>query len=410
VTATAPAVDGAAPRATSSKQAGALVVGGDYRALGVVRSLGRRGIAVWVVAQRDERLAAHSRYARRTIRVDDVASPALVARLLELSEHGGLRGWVLIPSGDESAALLARNHEALADRFVLTVPGWDTFRRLYDKRLTYELADETGVDHPWTVYPRSRAEVETIDAPFPVILKPAVKPSFNRLTAAKAWPARDRAELLERYDAALALVEADTLMVQEVVPGAGDAQLSFAALCEEGRVLASSVAQRTRQYPADFGRASTFVETVELPSVEEPARKLLEAVHYTGLAEVEFKRDPRSGRLLLLDINPRVWGWHTLCGRAGVDFPYLLFRAATGERVPASHTRAGARWVRLSTDLPTSCREILGRRLSARAYLRSLLGPVEGAVFQRDDPLPGLLELPLLASLALKRLVAGKGV
>ncbi len=44
---------------------GALVIGGDYRGLGVVRSLGRHGIPVWVL--KDEHgLAASSRYARRS--------------------------------------------------------------------------------------------------------------------------------------------------------------------------------------------------------------------------------------------------------------------------------------------------------------------------------------------------------
>jgi predicted ATP-grasp superfamily ATP-dependent carboligase len=281
---------------------------------------------------------------------------------------------------------------------------------MYDKRLTYELADHVGVDHPWTAYPPDRAHVERLQCRFPLILKPAVKPEFNRLTAAKAWRVGNRRELLERYDEACELVAPDTLMVQEVVPGGGDCQFSFAALCLEGRVLASAVARRTRQYPADFGRASTYVETVDLPAVEEPASRLLAGVSYTGLAEVEFKRDSRTGRLLLLDVNPRVWGWHSLCGRAGVDFPYLLWQLSRGEHVQELKARPGERWVRLSTDFPTACREILGGRLSVRGYLRSLRGPVEGAIFVHDDPIPALVEVPLLASLALRRLARGTGV
>jgi len=38
-----------AARAAKPAPAGALVLGGDYRALGVVRSLGRRGVPVWVI-------------------------------------------------------------------------------------------------------------------------------------------------------------------------------------------------------------------------------------------------------------------------------------------------------------------------------------------------------------------------
>ena len=42
-----------------------------------------------------------------------------------------------------------------------------------------------------------------------------------------------------------------------------DTQLVCAALVESGEVLHSLVARRTRHYPADLGRASTFVETIE---------------------------------------------------------------------------------------------------------------------------------------------------
>ena len=66
-------------------------------------------------------------------------------------------------------------------------------------------------------------------------------------------------------------------MVQELVPGGGEAQFSYAALCRDGEPLAALTARRTRQYPADFGRASTYVETVEVPEVVEPSLRLLRA-------------------------------------------------------------------------------------------------------------------------------------
>ena len=57
-------------RAVGSHAAGAVVFGSDYRALGVVRSLGRRGIPVLVLSGGDDTLAAKSRYA-----TDVVAAP-----------------------------------------------------------------------------------------------------------------------------------------------------------------------------------------------------------------------------------------------------------------------------------------------------------------------------------------------
>ena len=54
---------------------------------------------------------------------------------------------------------------------------------------------------------------------------------------------------------------------------------------------------------------------------------------------MEFKLDPRDGRYKLLDVNARTWGYHTLGAHAGVDFPYLLYRSATGHPVPSVRAR-----------------------------------------------------------------------
>src|SRR3712207_7792892 len=45
-----------------------------------------------------------------------------------------------------------------------------------------------------------------------------------------------------------------------------------------------------------FGRASSYVETIDDPGVEDAARRLLGAMRFTGMVEVEFKRDARTGR------------------------------------------------------------------------------------------------------------------
>jgi predicted ATP-grasp superfamily ATP-dependent carboligase len=114
--------------------------------------------------------------------------------------------------------------------------------------------------------------------------------------------------------------------------------------------------------------------------------------------------------LKLLDVNPRVWGWHTLGARAGVDFPWLLWQLVCGERIERVEGRAGERWLRLSTDLPTGVRELLARRQAVRPYVASLVGRRERAIAARDDVVPGLLELPLLASTLVRRLAGGAGV
>ncbi len=373
------------------------MIGGNLNGLSIARSLGRHGVPVWVTTPPNAKLASCSRYTLRTLPWPDGESEAQVAYLLELAARYDLDQWVLFPTSDESAALLSKFHTALSRRFLVSTPTWEALRWAYDKRLTYQLAAEQKVDYPSTIYPATEVDLEGIPCAFPAILKPATHATINRFTADKAWPVANREELLARYREARELIPPELILVQERIPGGGESQFSYAALCYDGQPIASLTARRTRQYPIDFGYSSSFVETLDIPEIVGPSRRLLTAIRYTGLVEVEYKLDARNGRYKLLDINPRLWTWSPLGGRAGIDFPYLLWRMMVGRSVPEKTGRTGVRWVRMSTDVPAAIHLMLRGRLSLGAYLRSLRSPVEFALMAADDPLPGLLDLPLFA-------------
>lgn len=374
---------------------GALVIGSNLRALGIARSLGRRGVETWVLSSRDDDpVARASRFVTRSLRVPGDSASAVDAVLSAAARHR-LVGWTLFPTDDESAAAIARVYEALAERFALTSPGWDTLRYAYHKRLTHCLAQKVGAAYPWTRYPRTLVEVAELECPFPVILKPNAKPEENRFTRAKAWPVSDRPSLMAGWAEAAGLMGPDGVIVQELVPGDGEGQYSFASLCQEGVALASLVARRTRQYPRDFGHSSSLVETLEAPEIERLGRLVVEALGWNGLVEVEFKHDRRDGSYKLLDINGRVWTWHALGSRAGVDFPYLAWRLSQGLPIEPVKAQPGVRWVRLATDIPSALSAVRAGELSLRDWAASLRRPRQGALMCWDDPLP-LLADPVL--------------
>ena len=376
---------------------GALVIGANLNGLSVARSLGRQGVPVWVTTPPNVRLASFSRYTRRTLSWPEADCELQVAYLMDLAERHALDGWVLFPTGDESAALLSKFHAVLSRRFRVSTPPWEVLRWAYDKRLTYKLANEQQVDCPFTLNPRSESDLRESPLDFPAILKPATHAVASRFTADKAWRVANREELLARYREAKGMIPADQILIQEMIPGGGEAQFSYAALCFDGEPLASLTARRTRQYPIDFGYSSSFVETLEIPQIVAPSRRLLKAIRYTGIVEVEYKLDARNRRYKLLDINPRLWTWSPLGARAGVDFPYLLWKVLLGRSAPKPSGRLGVRWMRMTTDLPAAIHEILRGRLSVTSYLRSFRSPLEFSVMAMDDPLPGLLDLPSFA-------------
>jgi D-aspartate ligase len=389
--------------ARADKLAGAVIIGGAHGSISAARSLGRRGIPVWFFTN-DQLIVRFSRYVQRSPEWPVTASQK-VELLLETGVRNGLKGWTLFPGSDIEAELLARNYSTLADYFRVTTPSWDVMQWAYDKRLTYRLAAEAGIDFPWTYFPAGREDICNLDGPFPMVLKPAVKEQRNEFTAAKAWRVYNRRTLLARYDQACSLVDPGIIVLQELIPGTGDTQFSYAALWDKHGPVASLVAKRLRQYPIDFG-TGTFVETVDEPDVSRAAERLLSFINYTGLVEVEFKYDSREARYKLLDINGRLWTWNALGHRAGVDFPYLMWLQARGKPLPECRARIGSRWIHLSRDLVAAMLEIRRGTLSPRSYVRSLRGPMEFAVFALDDPLPALLEWPLLAIRQARRMHA----
>jgi predicted ATP-grasp superfamily ATP-dependent carboligase len=385
-------------RSRTGTRPGALVIGANLRALAIARSLGRRGIPTWLLhSAREDQVARASRYVGRTLPAPTGNAEQQLEGLLTIASDHRLQGWALFPTDDESAAMLAQLRPSLSATFTSTTPDWDVFRHAYHKRLTHALAERAGLEHPWTAYPRTPEDLASLDCQFPVILKPDVKPEENRFTADKAWRFDDRSSLIAAWRKATSLVGVDSVMVQELIPGAGGTQYSFGALCQEGVPLAWLAARRTRQYPRDFGRSSSLVETIDAPAIEERARAVIEALRWTGLVEIEFMHDIRDDSYKLLDINGRAWTWHGIGARAGVDFPYLAWRLAQGLPVTPVRGKSGIRWIRLATDLPSALGAIRLRELSVREWCESVRSPRVGALLAVDDPLPSIAD-PLLTA------------
>lgn len=382
---------------------GAVVIGGDYQGLGIVRSLGRMGVPVCVIDD-EHSISRFSRYATHAVRVPDLRQEEpTIETLLRIGRSLNLQGWVLFPTRDEIVAALARHRSALFEIFRVPVPAWDTVRWMLDKRYTYQLAQQLNIPFPKTWSPITEETLDTIDTPFPLVLKPAIKEHFFYATKAKAWRVNSRAELHLLFRRASQLTGSSEVLIQDLIPGDGRQQFSYCAFFKDGRAIGSMVTRRRRQHPHDFGRASTFVETIDLPALEALSNRFLRSINYYGLVEVEFKLDPRDGQFKLLDINARTWGYHALGSHAGVDFPSLLYRDQLSSPVEPCRGRPGVSWVRLLTDVPTGLIDVAAGRLRFRDFCQSLRSYHIEAVFNSEDPVPGLVEFALIPYLTMKR-------
>src|SRR3989304_3891130 len=85
------------------------------------------------------------------------------------------------------------------------------------------------------------------------------------------------------------------LILQEFIPGK---DIDLSVLAVGGRVVASAV----QQWP-DSG----MLEFCEHPEVEELGRKVVSLFNYDGVAHFDMRIDERTGRVLVLECNPRFW-------------------------------------------------------------------------------------------------------
>ena len=390
---------------TNKNGPGAIVLGGNFVGLGIARSLGTRGIPVWVLdADRSKSIAQFSRHTRRFIETRE----SVVDVLLEEGRRHNLNGWVLFPVTDEYVEILSANRQELETIYRVTTAPPDVTRFALDKRLTYRRANELGLAAPWTTVGSSLADIESANVPYPAILKPAVNHHFFPHTNIKALPVDNPSELQRAFAQMSRYIPPDEILLQERIPGGGENQFSFCAVCTSGRILASLVAQRRRQYPVDFGNASTFVETTAQPAVEEAGRRFLESIGFDGVAEVEFKYDPRDGRYKILDVNPRIWGWHTLGRAVGIDFAYLLWRQSAGLSNAPVKVHRKAAWIREITDVVAVAKS--GHRLREVSSILNAMyrGKLTSATFSLLDPLPFVAEFALWISSGLTRQIRAK--
>lgn len=379
----------------ADNQTGVVLLGGAHGALSAARSFGRKGIPVYLVTD-DHPLPKLSRYVTRRFDWPGTRSPETVDWLLRFASEQGAQNWLLLPCGDPEVRLIAENVSRLRTAFAVASLDWAALQKVCDKQRLAETAAAAGVAFPKSYDIRSAGDASSVEIQFPVALKPAQRLERNPFTAAKAWRADSRDQFVRLYGDAAAYVGPENVVVQELIPGGGEAQLSYTAAWFAGQPIAEMTARRTRQYPVEFSFSSTFVEAFDSEPVKAAARKLLGAIGFEGLVEVEFKYDARDGAYKVLDVNPRTWSWLELCPFCGYDFAALLRDAVLGQPqnqpVPNSGPRA---WLHLSRDLVVGLELIRRGLLTPGGYLRSLGQRLTFAGFAWDDPLPGLLELPL---------------
>ena len=304
------------------------MLGGGPIAVSVTRSLGRATIPVLALGDRSWDTVHKSRYC--TTFVDLGSGEGVQERWLEWLLSKPSEGAVVLACSDDGIELVARRREPLVEHGYNPMEANDrALLAMLDKRRTYELSREAGVDAPRvaTIHGIEGVDgaLEAVGRTFPCALKPLHSHLFARYYGLnqKAFVVRDRREL----DAVFIEVSQHRLemMLTEIIPGRDDGHVSFwTYLDETGLPLFRFTKRKLRQYPPGFGLGCYHV-TEWNPLVAELGSRFCKQVGIQGIAIVEFKLDQRDGRFKLIECNSRFpLAIEILC-RAGIDLPLLAY-------------------------------------------------------------------------------------
>jgi predicted ATP-grasp superfamily ATP-dependent carboligase len=307
----------------------ALILGRGLTALGVLRLLGRRGIDAYVWPPATD-MVRRSRWYRPApeVGLDPEADLAGFLGVLPLERA------VVIPTSDAWAMALAGLGEApVTARFPACVPARTVLETLVDKRAFADVLRAAGLPHPLTV--PVAAPGDLVRVPDDVIprafLKPHDSQRFFARFGVKAFRVASREEAEHRIETLAR--EGIGVVVQEYIPGPASEHYFVDGFADrEGGVLSAFGRRRLRMYPPDFGNSTCMVSVppAEVADGLATIERLTSLLGYHGIFSAEFKRDPRDGRLKLLEVNARPWWYVEFAGRCGVDVVAQYYDDALG--------------------------------------------------------------------------------
>jgi len=378
-----------------------IILGGSANALSVARSLGRRGIKVYLSAS-EGRHVQYSRYCTKSFPFGRAVKGSDFWRDLLLGERSEqFHGSVIFACNDEAVGFIARHRSELAAHYTLDGSVPELQLAMLDKLKTLALARSVNVPAPrfWQVETPEQLDAIEGQLAFPLIVKPLLSHLFQaKFGGHKYLAVNNRAEVR----AALERVWAAGLqaMICQWIPGPDHLLSSYYTYIDRnGKPLFHFTKRVIRRFPKNEGLTSYHL-TDWNPEVAGMGLRFLAGINFRGLANVEFKRDLRDGQLKLVEVNARFTAPQELFVRCGLDTASIIYNDLVGLPLPSefSYKRGVRLWYPMRDFL--AYRQLSAmNELSFGEWIKSVFHWQALPFFHPTDPLPTIMP----AMLAVRR-------
>lgn len=367
-----------------------VVVAGLYQTgVNLMRDLSRRGLTVYGIDYDLSQPGFRSIYGKTFQCPNPDEQPAnWLDFMIDLGRKLRL-GPVLISSADVFVSAMARHMDSLQLSFRFGHAATSVQGQLATKKQQYNLASNHGLEVPCTRVIESLEQALEFGstARFPCLMKPLHFREWERfplghpLHNEKLSIVASVGELAEKYR--MAAQVNPQVVIQEVIEGPDTAKLVYLSCYSvDGRRLAACMVRELRTTPIHFGSASV-VEPVEDSEADSGCDQFLKGIRYSGICEIELKRDSRDGHVKMIEANPRYSVTADAALYAGVDLGWLHYLDLIGQHVnPICSKPVAFRHIVLERDVATFWSYRRAGLLTWRSLIWSYRPPV--AFFDLD--------------------------
>jgi D-aspartate ligase len=355
---------------------GLVVLGGDVGAYGLARAFREAygGTAV-VLSTVPTVPLRYSRAVENLLvpRADDDRALLAVLRAVAARQPG--RPLLLLGTADWHVRTVVGLRESgrLPDEYVVPYVPTELLDRVTSKVAFAELCAEHGVPHPATVVHdlTTSAPPDLRGLTFPVVAKPEDATSYHGVE----FPGKKKVYTVVSEPALRALLDRvraggyrASFVIQERVPGDDTGMRVLTTYSDRaGRVRFASFGQvlLEEHTPGALGNPVAII-TADDAEVVAHAVRLLEGIGWTGFANFDLKVDPRDGRTVFFELNPRLGRSHYYVTAAGRNTVEMYVREYVEGRPPVDED-AWSQPAHLTRLVPAA----LVRRYVRSARLRS---------------------------------------
>jgi hypothetical protein len=118
-------------------------------------------------------------------------------------------------------------------------------------------------------------------------------------------------------------IKANGFVMQERISAPLGSHYSLCGLRANEEMYGVALYSKILEYPHPGGTATASIISSDAAlssQLEDKASKLLQALEYQGVFEIEFIHCKKTGRFLVVDVNLRFWLQHELARLLGIDY------------------------------------------------------------------------------------------